>query len=73
MQAAFLYKDQIKDDIVFLSQTKKQKGSERNILNKWFQDSIKNYFLETYASPFLKNELGEGFIKKVKQNIEKRM
>ncbi|EAS06729.1 hypothetical protein TTHERM_00688690 (macronuclear) [Tetrahymena thermophila SB210] len=73
MQAAFLYKEQIKEDIIYLSQLKKQKGSERNILNKWFQDSIKNYFLETYASPFLKNELGEGFVKKVKQNIEKKM
>lgn len=73
MDAVHLYKESIRDDILYLAELKKQNGSERNILNKWFQDSIKNYFLETYASPFLKNQLGDGVIKNVKAAIENKL
>ncbi|KAL4490374.1 hypothetical protein ABPG72_002584 [Tetrahymena utriculariae] len=31
--------------------------SQRNMLNKWFQDSIKNYILEQTASPLIANYL----------------
>ena len=36
MDAVYLYKESIRDDILYLAELKKQNGSERNILNKWF-------------------------------------
>ncbi|KAL4509738.1 hypothetical protein ABPG73_022954 [Tetrahymena malaccensis] len=43
----------IMKNILFLvKQSKKSELSQRNLLNKWFQDSIKSYILEQVAFPF---------------------
>ncbi|EAR99430.2 hypothetical protein TTHERM_00134950 (macronuclear) [Tetrahymena thermophila SB210] len=47
----------------------KTEKSQRNLLNKWFQDSVKNYFLEQYAAPLLINQLKFSSIQEVKRFI----
>ncbi|EAR90304.1 hypothetical protein TTHERM_00607100 (macronuclear) [Tetrahymena thermophila SB210] len=48
-----------------------KKGNERNLLNKWFQDSIKNYILEQIASPLISKYLNFNTSAKVKDLILK--
>ncbi|KAL4490379.1 hypothetical protein ABPG72_002589 [Tetrahymena utriculariae] len=44
----------IMKNVLFLAQSsKKSKFSQRNLLNKWFQDSVKSYLLESIASPLI--------------------
>ncbi|EAR90319.1 hypothetical protein TTHERM_00607250 (macronuclear) [Tetrahymena thermophila SB210] len=71
-QAEFL----IMKNILYLVQTsKKAVQSQRNLLNKWFQDSIKNYILEQIASPLIAKHLNCSSSAEVKvfirQNIDK--
>ncbi|KAL4490380.1 hypothetical protein ABPG72_002590 [Tetrahymena utriculariae] len=48
----------IMKNILFLAEiNKNSKESQRNLLNKWFQDSIKNYILESIASPLIADNL----------------
>ncbi|KAL4512482.1 hypothetical protein ABPG72_020319 [Tetrahymena utriculariae] len=51
------------------------KGNQRNLLNKWFQDSIKNYVLESIAFPligkFLRCESSSSVKKFIEKNIDK--
>ncbi|KAL4512484.1 hypothetical protein ABPG72_020321 [Tetrahymena utriculariae] len=42
----------IMSNILYLAQIYK-KSNQRNLLNKWFQDSVKNYILESIASPLI--------------------
>jgi len=52
-------KGQIHKDIsilVSLGKTASHNG-QRNVLNKWFQDSVKNYFLEVFAAPLILEDL----------------
>ncbi|KAL4490373.1 hypothetical protein ABPG72_002583 [Tetrahymena utriculariae] len=45
-------------NILWLAQTsKKAQFNKRNLLNKWFQDSVKNYILEQIASPLIAQQL----------------
>ncbi|KAL4490377.1 hypothetical protein ABPG72_002587 [Tetrahymena utriculariae] len=48
----------IMNNILFLvKQSKKSILSQRNLLNKWFQDSIKSYILEQITFPFFGKQL----------------
>ncbi|KAL4483122.1 hypothetical protein ABPG74_019148 [Tetrahymena malaccensis] len=64
----------IMKNILFLVQ-KSQKSilSQRNLLNKWFQDSIKNYIMEQTASSLIARELQCDSSAEVKQFIRKNI
>ncbi|EAR90351.2 hypothetical protein TTHERM_00610540 (macronuclear) [Tetrahymena thermophila SB210] len=48
----------IMNNVLYLAKkNKKSIQSERNLLNKWFQDSIKSYILESIASPLIYQHL----------------
>ncbi|EAR90327.1 hypothetical protein TTHERM_00609310 (macronuclear) [Tetrahymena thermophila SB210] len=48
----------ILNNILFLvNLSKTSQSSQRNLLNKWFQDSIKSYVLETVAAPLIVKHL----------------
>ncbi|EAR90350.1 hypothetical protein TTHERM_00610530 (macronuclear) [Tetrahymena thermophila SB210] len=48
----------IMKNVLFLAQSsKKSLQSQRNLLNKWFQDSIKSYFMESLASSLIADHL----------------
>ncbi|KAL4509710.1 hypothetical protein ABPG73_022926 [Tetrahymena malaccensis] len=53
--------------------SKYNKGNQRNLLNKWFQDSIKNYALESIAFPLLGKFLRCNSSSAVKDFIEKNI
>ena len=53
--------------------TNNNKSSNRNMLNKWFQDSVKNYIMERYAAPLLIGEYSLGSLKEVKNFIRSRI
>ncbi|EAR90336.1 hypothetical protein TTHERM_00609400 (macronuclear) [Tetrahymena thermophila SB210] len=63
----------IKNNILYLA---KQSGqaipSQRNLLNKWFQDSIKTYIFESYASPLIADYLKLKTSTEVKAFIHKK-
>ncbi|EAR90303.1 hypothetical protein TTHERM_00607090 (macronuclear) [Tetrahymena thermophila SB210] len=48
------------------------RGNQRNLLNKWFQDSIKNYVLESIASPLIAKYIHCSSSARVKDFILKR-
>ncbi|KAL4508419.1 hypothetical protein ABPG72_003723 [Tetrahymena utriculariae] len=66
-----LAKQKIKSDLKQLIGicAKKHDKSQRNLLNKWFQDSVKNYFLEQYAAPLLIKKMQFINIQQVKRFI----
>ncbi|KAL4483126.1 hypothetical protein ABPG74_019152 [Tetrahymena malaccensis] len=48
----------IMKNVMLLAQSnKKSLLSQRNLLNKWFQDSVKNYIFDQIASPLIQEEL----------------
>ena len=50
--------DNIRDNILLLQQIfQRNYEGDRNLLNKWFQDSVKNYILECYAAPLLRPKM----------------
>ncbi|KAL4509713.1 hypothetical protein ABPG73_022929 [Tetrahymena malaccensis] len=66
----------IMKSVLVLAEIKcKDQSSQRNILNKWFQDSVKNYIFEQIASPLIAKNLKCGSSSEVKafihQNIDK--
>ncbi|KAL4509730.1 hypothetical protein ABPG73_022946 [Tetrahymena malaccensis] len=64
----------IMKNILFLVQTsQKTLLSQRNLLNKWFQDSIKNYIMEQTASSLIAKELQCVSSEEVKQFIRKNI
>lgn len=46
---------------------------DRNFLNKHFQNAITNYFMEDYASQFLKEKMGLKTYKEVKNVIAQKL
>jgi len=51
--------------LAFQKLEKKSKGGKiscRNLLNKWFQDSVKNYIMEANAAPLLLRLSGKNSI-----------
>ncbi|EAR90320.1 hypothetical protein TTHERM_00607260 (macronuclear) [Tetrahymena thermophila SB210] len=64
----------IMKNILFLVQTsQKTLFSQRNLLNKWFQDSIKNYIMEQMASSLIAQGLKCSSSVEVKQFIRKNI
>jgi len=64
------YIENIKGNILLLQEKyKKTVEGERNLLNKWFQDSVKNYILEATAGPLLLKYLKLSSIQEVKTYI----
>ncbi|KAL4509742.1 hypothetical protein ABPG73_022958 [Tetrahymena malaccensis] len=60
-------------NILKLAQSSKQASTgERNLLNKWFQDSIKSYFLESIAYPLIASYLNQDSSQKMKNFIHKQ-
>ncbi|EAR90342.1 hypothetical protein TTHERM_00609460 (macronuclear) [Tetrahymena thermophila SB210] len=64
----------IMKNVLFLAQSsKKSLQSQRNLLNKWFQDSIKSYFMESLASSLIANHLNLQSTQSVKAFIHKQI
>ncbi|EAR90328.1 hypothetical protein TTHERM_00609320 (macronuclear) [Tetrahymena thermophila SB210] len=64
----------IMKNILFLAKQSGQAiSSQRNLLNKWFQDSIKTYIFESYASPLIANYLKLKTSTEVKTFIHKKI
>ncbi|KAL4509729.1 hypothetical protein ABPG73_022945 [Tetrahymena malaccensis] len=65
----------MKNILYLVSISKKTIESQRNLLNKWFQDSIKNYILEQLASSLIAKHLNCNTSAQVKtiirQNVDK--
>ncbi|KAL4483121.1 hypothetical protein ABPG74_019147 [Tetrahymena malaccensis] len=65
----------MKNILYLVSTSKKTIESQRNLLNKWFQDSIKNYILEQIASSLIAKHLNCDSSAQVKtfirQNVDK--
>ncbi|EAR90332.1 hypothetical protein TTHERM_00609360 (macronuclear) [Tetrahymena thermophila SB210] len=64
----------IMKNVLFLAQSsKKSLQSQRNLLNKWFQDSIKSYFMESVASPLIVDYLNLESAQSVKALIRQQI
>ncbi|EAR90324.1 hypothetical protein TTHERM_00607300 (macronuclear) [Tetrahymena thermophila SB210] len=51
-------KEIILNNILYLAQKDSNtKQSQRNVLNKWFQDAVKSYIMESVASPLIADSL----------------
>ncbi|KAL4509748.1 hypothetical protein ABPG73_022964 [Tetrahymena malaccensis] len=63
----------IVNNILFLAQqSEKTQISQRNLLNKWFQDSVKCYFFESTASPLIIDQLQLSSSAEVRSLIHKQ-
>ncbi|KAL4483101.1 hypothetical protein ABPG74_019127 [Tetrahymena malaccensis] len=62
----------IKGNVMYLALLQ-SKGSERNMLNKWFQDSVKNYILDQIATPLIAQYLNCSTTSRIKNFILKNL
>ncbi|KAL4467466.1 hypothetical protein ABPG72_000676 [Tetrahymena utriculariae] len=61
---------EIKEQVIYMTEVLK---GERNFLNKHFQNAITNYFMEDYASQFLKEKMNLKTYKEVKNVISQKL